>query len=69
MGEHYSPQEIEEGLSGRLPTEKSREILRHLLRGCSGSAKPRPRRERRFPPGLWGLLSPAGGERRLQRRP
>lgn len=34
MGEHYSLEEIEEGLSGRVPAEKSREILRHLLRGC-----------------------------------
>jgi tetratricopeptide (TPR) repeat protein len=34
MGEHYSPEEIEEGLSGRLPAERSKEILRHLLRGC-----------------------------------
>src|SRR3954447_9221519 len=34
MREHYSPEEIAEGLSGRLPAEKSREILRHLLRGC-----------------------------------
>jgi tetratricopeptide (TPR) repeat protein len=34
MGEHYSPEEIAEGLSSRLPTRKSKEILRHLLRGC-----------------------------------
>lgn len=34
MGEHYSLEEIEEGLSGRLSAEKSQEILRHLLRGC-----------------------------------
>jgi hypothetical protein len=34
MGEHYSPEEIAEGLNGRLRTKKSKEILRHLLRGC-----------------------------------
>ncbi len=34
MGEHYSPEEIEQGLSGRLDGERSREIVRHLLRGC-----------------------------------
>src|SRR5579872_3264717 len=35
MGEHCSPQEIEEGLNGQLPAARSREIVRHLLRGCS----------------------------------
>jgi tetratricopeptide (TPR) repeat protein len=34
MGEHYSPEEIEEGLSGRLDRERSKEIVRHLLSGC-----------------------------------
>jgi tetratricopeptide (TPR) repeat protein len=34
MGEHYSPEEIEEGLSGRLDGERSKEIVRHLLGGC-----------------------------------
>jgi tetratricopeptide (TPR) repeat protein len=34
MGEHYSPEEIEEGLSGRLDGERSKEIVRHLLSGC-----------------------------------
>jgi tetratricopeptide (TPR) repeat protein len=34
MGEHYSPEEIEEGLSGRLDVERSKEIVRHLLQGC-----------------------------------
>lgn len=34
MGEHGSPEEIEEGLSGRLDGERSREIVRHLLNGC-----------------------------------
>jgi tetratricopeptide (TPR) repeat protein len=47
MGEHYSPEEIEEGLSGRLPKEKSREILRHLLHGCL-ECQDAVRREDRF---------------------
>src|SRR5262249_44690221 len=34
MGEHYSPEEIEEGLSGRLDVEGSKEIVRHLVSGC-----------------------------------
>jgi tetratricopeptide (TPR) repeat protein len=34
MGEHYSPEEIEEGLSGRLDGERSKEIVRHILSGC-----------------------------------
>ncbi len=34
MGEHYSPEEIERGLSGRLDGERSKEIVRHLLSGC-----------------------------------
>jgi tetratricopeptide (TPR) repeat protein len=34
MGEHYSPEEIEEGLSGRLEGTRSKEIVRHLLGGC-----------------------------------
>lgn len=34
MAEHYSPEEIEEGLSGRLDVERSKEIVRHLLQGC-----------------------------------
>jgi tetratricopeptide (TPR) repeat protein len=34
MGVHYSPEEIEEGLTGRLPPGRVREILRHFLRGC-----------------------------------
>ncbi len=34
MRKHYSPQEIRDSLSGRLPTEKSKEIFRHLLLGC-----------------------------------
>ena len=34
MGEHYSPEEIEAGLSGRLTGERCKEIVRHLLRGC-----------------------------------
>jgi tetratricopeptide (TPR) repeat protein len=34
MRKHYSPQEIRDSLSGWLPTEKSKEIFRHLLLGC-----------------------------------
>jgi tetratricopeptide (TPR) repeat protein len=34
MGEHYSPEEIEEALSGRLDGKRSKEIVRHLLSGC-----------------------------------
>jgi hypothetical protein len=34
MGDHYSPEEIEEGLSGRLTGKRSKEVLRHLLSGC-----------------------------------
>jgi hypothetical protein len=33
MGEHYSPEEIEQGLSG-ADEERSKEIVRHLLSGC-----------------------------------
>src|SRR3954471_4429977 len=33
MGEHYSPEEIEQGLSG-VDEERSKEIVRHLLSGC-----------------------------------
>src|SRR4051794_26224674 len=34
MGEHYSSEEIEEGLSGRLDGERSKKIVCHLLQGC-----------------------------------
>lgn len=33
MGEHYSPEDIEEALCG-LDRERSKEIVRHLLSGC-----------------------------------
>jgi tetratricopeptide (TPR) repeat protein len=47
MREHYSPQEIEDGLHGRLSAETSREILRHLLRGCPQCQAAARQRERR----------------------
>jgi tetratricopeptide (TPR) repeat protein len=34
MGEHGTREEIEEGLDGRLPAERSKEIVRHLLHHC-----------------------------------
>lgn len=46
MAGHYSPQEIEDSLSGRLPKERSKEVLRHLLRGCA-ECQAAVRRERR----------------------
>ena len=47
MREHYSPQEIEDGLNGRLPAETSRAILRHLLHGCPQCQAAARQRERR----------------------
>jgi tetratricopeptide (TPR) repeat protein len=49
MGEHYSPDEIEQGLEGRLPIERSKEIVRHLLKGCS-ECQSAVRRKRQRPP-------------------
>jgi tetratricopeptide (TPR) repeat protein len=57
MGEHYSLEEIEEGLSGRLPGEKSREILRHLMRGCP-ECQAAARNERRSLSASQSALSP-----------
>src|SRR3954464_15806538 len=51
MGEHYSPDEIEQGLEGRLSIERSKEIVRHLLKGCSDcqSAVRRKRQRQPYP--------------------
>jgi tetratricopeptide (TPR) repeat protein len=57
MGEHYSPEEIEEGLSGRLPAEKSKEMVRHLLRGCP-ECQAATRKERRSLTSRQGTLPP-----------
>lgn len=59
MGEHYSPEEIEEGLSGRLDGERSKEIVRHLLGGCPRCQAAAQRRRYNLSTAAGSSLSPA----------
>jgi tetratricopeptide (TPR) repeat protein len=59
MGEHFSSEEIEEGLSGRLDSKRSKEIVRHLLSGCTQCQAAAQQRRYKLSPAAGSVPSPA----------